>query len=100
MMPIFHWTRIAWPACGLMIANCAGSPPPSAPPPRLVLPEMARTSCRLDRLPEAPTVGDLESSYLARGLALAECEAARRLAVETLMAERALLDRWRGTSPP
>ncbi len=52
--------------------------------------------CRLDRLPEAPTLADLESSYMARGLALAECDAARRLAVETLLAERALQDRWRG----
>ncbi|WP_183255628.1 hypothetical protein [Brevundimonas basaltis] len=60
---------------------------------------MAQMPCRLDRLPEAPTVGDLESSYLARGLALAECDAARRLAVETLLAERALLDRWRTASP-
>jgi len=31
---------------------------------------------------------------MARGQALAECDAARRQAVETLTAERALLDRW------
>jgi len=32
---------------------------------------------------------------MARGFRLAECEAARALAVETLLAERALQDRWR-----
>jgi hypothetical protein len=40
-------------------------------------------------------VADLESAYMARGLAVAECDAARRLAVQTLLAERALQDRWR-----
>jgi hypothetical protein len=82
-------------ACALMTASCAASPPTSAAPPRLTLPREATTPCRLDRLPEAPTLGDLESSYMTRGLALAECDAARRLAVETLLAERALQDRWR-----
>ena len=99
MTPIFHWIRIAPPACALMIASCAGSPPPSATPPRLILPDQAATPCRLDRLPPEPTAADLETSYLARGVALAECEAARRLAVETLLAERALQDRWRDSSP-
>jgi hypothetical protein len=37
---------------------------------------------------------------MARGAALVTCDAARRLAVETLQAERALQDRWRtGGSP-
>lgn len=31
---------------------------------------------------------------MARGLALAECDAARALAVETLLSERALRDAW------
>lgn len=96
MTPMSRSTPLAPLACALMIASCAASPPPSAPPPpRLVLPREAGTPCRLDRLPEAPTLADLESSYMARGLALAECDAARRLAVETLLAERALQDRWR-----
>lgn len=82
--------------CALTTANCAASPLTSASPPRLTLPREAVSPCRLDRLPEAPTLADLESSYMARGLALAECDAARRLAVETLLAERALQDRWRG----
>ena len=49
----------------------------------------------LERLPERPTLADLEAAYMARGLRLAQCEAARALAVETLLAERALQDRWR-----
>jgi len=40
-------------------------------------------------------MSDLEAAYMARGFRLAECEAARALAVETLLAERALQDRWR-----
>jgi len=32
---------------------------------------------------------DLETAYMARGEALVACDAARRLAVATLMAERA-----------
>jgi hypothetical protein len=37
----------------------------------------------------SPTLGDLETPDMARGEALLACEAARRLAVSTLMAERA-----------
>jgi hypothetical protein len=43
-----------------------------------------------------PTTADLETGYMARGEALLACDAARRLAVETFEAERALQDRWRG----
>ena len=43
---------------------------------------------------------DLEVSYVARGAALAACETARELAVETLLAERALQDRWREARAP
>jgi hypothetical protein len=95
MTLISRWIRIALLACALMTASCAASPPMSAAPPRLILPRAALTPCRLDRLPDAPTQADLEASYMARGLALAECDAARRTAVETLEAERALQDRWR-----
>lgn len=78
-----------------MIASCAASPRTSVAPPRLELPLIAVTPCRLDRLPDAPTQADLEASYMTRGRALVECEAARRTAVETLEAERALQDRWK-----
>lgn len=100
MIPDNLWTRIAPLVCALMTASCAGSPPISVSPPRLALPPAAQVPCRLDRLPEQPTVVDLEASYMARGLALAECDAARRLAVDTLEAERAVQDRWRKAVEP
>lgn len=99
MIPKCPWILIGSLACGLMMASCAGSPPISVAPPRLTLPQAARTPCRLDRLPDSPTLADLEASYMTRGQALAECDAARRAAIETLTAERALLDRWLQTDP-
>ncbi|HWQ85645.1 hypothetical protein [Brevundimonas sp.] len=45
-------------------------------------------------MPEAATQADLEVSYVSRGRALVLCDAARSLALDTLLAERALLDRW------
>lgn len=96
MMPTFPWRQAVPPACVLMIASCAGLPPPSAPqPPQLILPEMATTPCSLTRLPDAPTVADLEVAYMTRGSDLLACDAARQLAVDTLVGERALLARWR-----
>lgn len=95
MTPPQHWTRIAPLALSGMIASCAASHPPSAIPPRLTLPAAATTPCRLDRLPEGPTRADLEAAYFARGAALVACDAARGLAVDTLLAERTLQDRWR-----
>lgn len=95
MTPLFHWTPLAPLVCASMIAGCAISPPPSVPPPRLNLPEAATRPCRLDRLPEPATQADLEASYARRGEALVLCDAARTLAVESLLAERALQDRWR-----
>lgn len=94
MIPERPWTRLALIASALMIASCAGSLRPSASPPRLILPQVILAPCRLDRLPDGATVSDLEASYLARGLALAECDAARALAVETLLSERRLQDAW------
>lgn len=92
--------RVALLVCAIMTASCAASPPLSATPPRLTLPQAALAPCRLDRLPAPPTLADLETSYMARGQALAECDAARRMAVETLEAERALQDRWRTARKP
>ena len=98
MTPLSRWTPIAPLVCASMIAGCATSPPPSAAPPRLILPDATTTPCRLDRLPEAATQADLEASYAARGAALVMCDSARGLAIETLLAERTLLDRW--VEPP
>ena len=50
--------------------------------------------CQLAVLPDRPTRADLDSAYVTRGAQLVACEAARALAVETLLAERALQDRW------
>ena len=86
--------RIALLALASMTANCAASRPPSAAPPRLILPRAAATPCVLERLPEAPTQADLEVAYVERGARLVACESARALAVETLVAERALQDQW------
>ena len=89
-----HWKRTALLVLPAMIASCAVSRPPSAPPPRLLLPARAAASCVLARLPERPTRADLEVGYLERGLQLVACEQARALAIDTLVAERAMQDRW------
>lgn len=94
-MPRPRWIRLAPIAFSAMIASCASSPPPSAAPPRLALPPAATRPCLLDRLPESPTQGDLEVAYVSRGAALVACEAARELAIATLLAEREMQDRWR-----
>ena len=91
------WTLCGLIACGLMTANCAGSPPISTvAPPRLVLAEAATRPCALATLPEAPSLADLEAAYLLRGAQIVACDGARRLAVEALSAERAMQDRWIG----
>lgn len=95
MTPLTRWIRLAPIAFAAMTASCAASLPPSAAPPRLALPQAATRPCVLDRLAEAPTQGDLEVAYVTRGAALAACDTARELAVSTLIAERALQDRWR-----
>lgn len=84
---------IALIVCATMMASCAGSLPTyRAAPPRLSLPETAARACALHRLPEAATLGDLEAGYMIRGRQIADCESARRLAVETLFAERSAGD--------
>lgn len=53
-------------------------------------PELATRPCQVAVLPDNPTWADLETAYLTRGRQLLECDLARRLAVETLEAERRL----------
>lgn len=90
MTPLSRCLPIALLGCATMTASCAGSPPiSSVAPPRLTLPAMAGRPCELHRLPDAPTLGDLEAGYMVRGRQIADCDTARRLAVETLLAERA-----------
>ena len=81
--------------CAIMTANCATSRPPFVAPPRLTLPDEAVQPCQLAVLPDRPTLADLDAAYVKRGAQLVACDAARALAVETLMAERALQGRWR-----
>lgn len=88
-------TPIALAVCMTLTAACAASPPTSrAAPPRLLLPVEATRPCALATLPAEPTLGDLEAAYAIRGAQIATCDAARRLAVETLQAERAAVDAW------
>lgn len=86
---------IALAACMTLTAACANSPPISrAAPPRLLLPVEATRPCALATLPAEPTLGDLEAAYAMRGAQIAACDAARRLAVETLSAEREAVGEW------
>ncbi len=95
MTPIRLWTPLALSACAIMTASCAASPQPSpAAPPRLILPDAVTRPCDLAVLPETATTADLEEAYVRRGGQILTCDAARRLAVETLQAERALIDAW------
>lgn len=96
-------TRLLTPAliaCATMTAACVTRAPVSAEPPRLSLPAAATATCLLDVLPANPTQADLEATYRARGAALVLCDGARRLAVETLLEERRLNDRWRELERP
>ena len=100
MTPIPFWTPLALGACVIMTASCAASPQPSpVAPPRLILPDAATRSCDLAVLPEMATAADLEAAYVRRGGQILACDAARRLAVETLEAERALVDAWTRSRP-
>lgn len=90
------WKPSALVACALMTTNCAASRPESVAPPRLSVPAAAITPCELARLPDTPTLADLEVAYLTRGARLVACDAARRLAIESWMAERAMQDGWKG----
>lgn len=84
-----------------MTASCAASRPTGqAAPPRLELPDTAAQPCALAVLPDEPTQADLETAYVMRGAQVAACDAARRVAIDTLRAERALIDIWLGRAKP
>ena len=92
MRPILS-RPIAPLAFAIMTAACATSPRPVVPP-RLVLPDAAARPCALALLPDNPTIADLDATYMQRGAQVVSCDAARALAVETLIAERRLIDEW------
>lgn len=101
MTPTILWKTAALIACAAMTTSCAGSPPISTvAPARLVLPEAAKRSCALAILPAEPTAGDLDTAYVLRGAQIMACDGARRLAVETLLAERAMQDAQYGLKRP
>lgn len=83
--------RIAPLAFMTLTVACAPSRPTFVPQ-RLSLPKAAISPCRLPTLPAAPTQADLEATYVARGVALIECESARLLAVDALKSQRSLSD--------
>lgn len=90
MTPTCRFRLIVSIVCALTMMSCAASRPTSAvAPPRLTLPETAARPCDLHRLPEVATLADLEIGYVTRGAQIVACDTARRLAVETLRAERA-----------
>lgn len=80
-------------ACALLTASCAARPPSLPAAPRIEIPAEAARPCGLFVLPDAATQSDLEVGYATRGAQLVACDAARRLAVQTLEAEHALEDR-------
>ncbi len=80
-------------ACALLTTSCAARPPSFPAAPRIEIPAEAARPCSLFVLPEVPSQADLEIGYATRGAQLVACDAARRLAVQTLEAEHALEDR-------
>ena len=100
MMQTLFWKAAAPIVCALMTASCAGSSRISpVAPARLALPETASRPCALATLPAAPTLADLEAAYMLRGAQVLACDGARRLAVETLLAERAMQAAGRASVP-
>lgn len=57
------------------------------------MPAVAMSPCTLYILPDAPTEASLDLGFAARGANLVACDAARRLAVQTWIAEHELQDR-------
>lgn len=82
-------TRLIPPAliaCALLTGGCAGFRPTSVSSTRITPPPLALEPCRLPVLPEGEvTWADLERVYLERGMALIECDAARRLALGAMI---------------
>ena len=84
----------------LLTTGACATSVPSPVAPRLTLPTLATEPCPLPVLPDAPTQADLEAAYALRGAGLVQCDAARDLAVQTLLSERDLQDRWREQAAP
>src|SRR3954471_19872087 len=85
-------TLTALLACAPLTTACASRLPTLPAAPRGEMPAEAERPCSLYRLPARPSQADLEIGYATRGAALAACDAARALAVQTHAAEHALGD--------
>lgn len=73
----------------MLTASCASLPRPwRAASPRVDIPEAATRPCKLYTLPAAPSIADLEAGYVERGANLLACDLARKLAVDTLLAQQ------------
>lgn len=86
-----RWMLTAFLSCTGLTAGCA-TPPPALPValPQLTPPPAATAPCEVYVLPPAATRADLDAGYVRRGAQIAACDAARRMALETLEAEHAL----------
>lgn len=73
-----------------LTASCASSPRISTVAPQIEMPAEAKRPCGLHVLPPNPSAADLEIAYVQRGVQILNCDAARRLAVETHDAEHEL----------
>ncbi|MFM8376009.1 MAG: hypothetical protein ACKN9P_08155 [Phenylobacterium sp.] len=90
-MRMRRWMLIAWLSCAGLTGGCATRPPASpAALPQLEPPAAATAPCEAYVLPPDATRADLDAGYVRRGAQIAACDAARRLALETLAAEHAL----------
>lgn len=86
-----RWILTAWLSCAGLTAGCATRPLASpAALPQLTPPAAATAPCEAYVLPPDATRADLDAGYVRRGAQIAACDAARRLALETLEAEHAL----------
>lgn len=86
-----RWMLTAWLSFAGLTGGCATRPPalPVALP-QLTPPPAAEAPCEVYVLPPGATRADLDAGYVRRGAQIAACDAARRLALETLRAEHAL----------
>lgn len=86
-----RWMLTAWLSFAGLTGACATRPPASpAALPQLTPPPAAMAPCEVYVLPPDATRADLDEGYVRRGAQIAACDAARRMALETLAAEHAL----------
>ena len=94
-----HLIPIAPLACAMLTAACASPIPTSPAAVRIETPAEAARPCSLYLLPKSPTQADLEVGFATRGAQIVACDAARRLAFQTLEAEHELQDRLGSKAP-